>query len=80
MSDFMESVFGPLSGGYCYYFYFLSIFMFFWFAVAIIAGIYTGIVHRKGFMFFLAVAGGSLTYFFLYFVNRLMYSVCTKAL
>ena len=53
----METVFGPLSGEYCYYFYFLSIFM-----------------------FFLTVAGGSLTYLLLYFVNRLMYSVCTKAL
>ena len=80
MSDFMESVFGPLSGEYCYYFYFLSIFMFFWFMVALIGGFATGILQRKGFMFFLAVAGGSLTYFFLYFVNRLMYSVCTKAL
>jgi hypothetical protein len=80
MSDFMETVFGPLSGEYCYYFYFLSIFMFFWFMVALIGGFAAGIVQRKGFMFFLAVAGGSLTYLLLYFVNRLMYSVCTKAL
>jgi hypothetical protein len=80
MSDFMETVFGPLSGEYCYYFYFLSIFMFFWFMIALIGGFAAGIVQRKGFMFFLAVAGGSLTYLLLYFVNRLMYSVCTKAL
>jgi hypothetical protein len=80
MSDFMETVFGPLSGEYCYYFYFLSIFMFFWFMVALIGGFAAGIVQRKGFMFFLAVAGGSLTYLLLYFVNRLMYSVCSKAL
>jgi hypothetical protein len=80
MSEFMENLFGPLSGEYCYYFYFISIFMFFWFAVTIVAGFYTGIVQRKGFMFFFLVAGGSLTYLFLYFVNRLMYSICTKAL
>jgi hypothetical protein len=80
MSDFMETVFGPLSSEYCYYFYFLSIFMFFWFMIALIGGFAAGIVQRKGFMFFLAVAGGSLTYLLLYFVNRLMYSVCTKAL
>lgn len=80
MSDFMETVFGPLSGEYCYYFYFLSIFMFFWFMAILIGGFATGIAQRKGLMFFLTVAGGSLTYLLLYFVNRLMYSVCTKAL
>ena len=80
MSDFMETVFGPLSGEYCYYFYFFSMFMFFWFVVALIGGFAVGITQRKGFMFFCTVAGGSLTYLLLYFVNRLMYSVCTKAL
>ncbi len=80
MSEFMETIFGPLSGEYCYYFYFLSVIMFLFFAMTIIAGFYAGIAQRKGMMFFFTVAAGSLTYFLLYFVNRLMYSVCAKSL
>jgi hypothetical protein len=80
MSDFMNTLFGPLSGEYCAYFYYLSIFGFFLFAVAILGGIYTGVVRGKGGMYYAGVIGASLIYFITYFVNRLMYSVCSKTL
>ena len=80
MSDFMDTVFGPLSGEYCYYFYFLSILTFFIFLMVIVGGLYTGLSGGKGLTFYASVVGGSLAYFIVYFVNRLMYSICKKSL
>ncbi len=80
MSDFMTSLFGPLSGEYCNYFYFLSILAFFLFAITILAGFYTGIIKGKSGMYYAGIIGASLAYFITYFVNRLMYSVCSKSL
>jgi hypothetical protein len=80
MSDFMDNVFGPLSGEYCYYFYFLSILTFAIFLMVIVGGLYTGLSTGKGLGFYASVIGGSLAYFIVYFVNRLMYSICKKSL
>jgi hypothetical protein len=80
MSDLMDTIFGPLSGEFCYYFYFLSIITFFMFIVVIVGGLYTGITTSKGLGFYAGVIGGSLAYFIVYFVNRLMYSMCKKSL
>lgn len=80
MSNFMQSVFGPLSGEYCLYFYYLSILSLFLFVVAVVTGIVTGLRRDKSFGFYASVVGASLIYFVTYFVNRLMFSVCSKAL
>ena len=80
MSDFMNILFGPLSGEYCLYFYYLSILSFFLLAMALVTGIVTGIQKSKGMYFYLSVLGASLAYLISYFVNRLMYSVCSKAM
>ena len=80
MSDFMNSVFGPLSGEYCLYFYYLSILSFFLLMVAVVTGIVTGLRKDKSFEFYAGVVGASLIYLVTYFMNRLMYSVCSKAL
>jgi hypothetical protein len=80
MSDFMDNLFGPLSGEYCYYFYFLSIFTFALFLMVIVGGLYAGLSKGKDLGFYASVLGGSLMYFIVYFVNRLMYSICKKSL
>jgi len=80
MSDFMNTLFGPLSGEYCAYFYYLSILAFFLFAVTILGGFYTGIIKGKSAMYYAGIVGASLAYFITYFVNRLMHSVCAKSL
>ena len=80
MSDFMNTLFGPLNGEYCLYFYYLSILSFFLLAMAIIGGLVTGLQKGKGLYFYISILGASVAYFISYFVNRLMYSVCTKAL
>ena len=76
----MNTIFGPLSGVYCLYFYYLSIFAFFLFIVAVVTGIITGLRKDKSFEFYLSVFGASLIYLVTYFVNRLMFSVCSKSL
>jgi hypothetical protein len=76
----MNTLFGPLSGEYCLYFYWLSILSFFLLAMALITGVVTGLQKGKGMYFYLSILGACLAYFISYFVNRLMYSVCSKAL
>jgi hypothetical protein len=80
MSDFMNTLFGPLSGEYCLYFYYLSIFSMFLFVLAVVTGLITGLRRNKNFEFYASVVGASLIYLVTYFVNRLMFSVCSKAL
>jgi hypothetical protein len=80
MSDFMNTLFGPLSGEYCLYFYYLSIFSMFLFVLAVIVGFINGIRREKSLGFYVSVVGAALMYLVSYFVNRLMFSVCSKAL
>ena len=80
MSDFMNTLFGPVSGEYCLYFYYLSILSFFLLAMTIVTGFVSGLQKGKGVYFYLSILGSSATFFISYFVNRLMYSVCSKAL
>jgi hypothetical protein len=80
MSDFMANLFGPLSVEYCYYFYFLSIFTFALFLMVIVGGLYAGLSKGKGLGFYASVIGGSLMYFIMYFVNRLLFTMCKKSL
>ena len=80
MSDFMNTLFGPITGEYCLYFYFLSIISFFFLVIAIISGVVRGLQGSKGMYFYISVLGTSIAYFISYFVNRLMYSICSKAL
>ncbi len=76
----MNTLFGPLSGEYCLYFYYLSILSFFLLAMTLIGGIVTGLQKGKGFSFYVSILGAGIAYLLSYFVNRLMHSVCTKAL
>ena len=76
----MNTLFGPLGGEYCAYFYYLSIFAFFLFAVTVLGGFYTGVIKGKSGMYYAGIISASLVYFITYFVNRLMYSVCSKSL
>jgi len=76
----MNTLFGPLSGEYCLYFFYLSIFSFFLLAMTLITGVVSGLQKGKGTYFYLSILGSSATFLISYFVNRLMYSVCSKAL
>jgi hypothetical protein len=81
MADMMEYLFSPLPKKYCDYFYFLSVFMYiiFLFSVFSFIGLF---LSRKsipasvyGLNIFIVIYN-----FILYFVARLLYSMCFNSL
>lgn len=82
MENFMDKFFGPLGKEYCMYFYVLTVFfgvMFFFGLISLVMYMLMN-VRKVTFQFIINSAFGLLNGFLLYFVNRLMYSVCYKAL
>ena len=82
MANFMNMFFGPLSKEACLYFYFLSILFGISFVfVAITVFIFILQNHKKmdmklGFNLVLLL----INVFLVYFVNRLLYSMCSRSL
>lgn len=80
MSEFMDTVFGPMSQSQCMFFYILMIFMFVRFVLVIVSGIAVGIMNGRNFMFYVTVVGAALTDFILYYICRILYSMCVKSM
>ena len=82
MSDFMSTYFGPLDKSSCSYFLFLSVIFFGILVFALIAEIYYTITNFKQLNFRIVSHGLLLlfNFFIVYFVNRLMYTMCIKSL
>ena len=82
MSDFMSTYFGPLDKSSCVYFLFLSVIFFGILVFALIAEIYFTITNFRQLNF--RIVSHSLllllNFFIVYFVNRLMYTMCIKSL
>lgn len=82
MSDFMTTYFGPLDKQSCIYFLFLSM-IFFAVLVFTMVGELLAIVKRWKELDMSMVTGGVLLLFnsfVAYFVNRLLYTMCSKSL
>lgn len=80
MSELMNTLFGPLGGDQCNFFYFIMIFMFALFVMVIVSGFSLGITRGRNSMWYVSVIGASITYFVLYYISRLLYSMCSKSL
>jgi len=82
MTDFSSLFFGPLTKDACVYFYFLTLLFFFILIITIFSGILIVIKKRKEINFKLALQGVALfcNVFLLYFVNRLLHTMCVKSL
>ncbi len=81
MADIMEFLFGPLPKKYCNYFYFVSIFMYiiFLFSVFSFIGLFFAKKATPVPVYFLNLL--IVVYnFVLYFVSRLLYSMCINSL
>lgn len=82
MASLQNMFFGPLSSDACMYFFFLSVIFFFLLVIALIAGIL--LVIRRPSQINFKVGVHSLLLFFniflVYFVNRLLYTMCNKSL
>ncbi len=80
MSAFMDSLFGPMTQSQCMFFYVLMIFMFVRFVLVLVTGIVVGLKSGKSPMFYITVLGASLTDFILYYICRILYSMCVKSM
>ncbi len=82
MSDFMTTYFGPLDKQSCIYFLFLTM-IFFALLVFTIIGEIIFVIRRYKEINFTVVTSGILLLFnsfIAYFVNRLLYTMCSKSL
>ena len=82
MSDFMTTYFGPLDKQSCIYFLFLSMIFFAILIFTIIAEALFIIKRYKELDFRVFTSGVLLLFnvFIAYFVNRLLYTMCSKSL
>ena len=82
MSDFMTTYFGPLDKQSCIYFLFLSMLFFAILIFTIIAEALFIIKRYKELDFRVFTSGVLLLFnvFIAYFVNRLLYTMCSKSL
>lgn len=82
MTDLSSLFFGPLTKDACVYFYFLTLLFFFFLVITIISGIIFIIKKHKQLDYKIAIQGVALAcnVFLLYFVNRLLHTMCVKSL
>jgi len=81
-STFMNQYFGPLSREYCIYFYALSIIFGVMFIISVVSITYFMVTHIKkvNMMFIVNSVLILLNSFLAYFANRLLHTMCVKAI
>lgn len=72
----MEDLFSPLSKKYCVWFYYLAVISYIFFIVGVLGAIIYGVKHNKGLGYYGTALVASLSYFVMYFQNRLLFSMC----
>ena len=82
MDSFVDRYFGPLPREYCVYFYFLSAFFAFFFAVTLVSVVVLLLTQRSKInnMFIANSIFALLNLFLGYFVNRLLNTMCVRSL
>lgn len=82
MADFMTNYFGPLDKSSCVYFLIISVIFFILLVFAVFADIFWLVKNYKQLNFRIITGGFVLLFniFLAYFVNRLLYTMCTKSL
>jgi hypothetical protein len=77
-----KDLFTPLDKKYCNYFYYLSVITYFVFIFMVLSLIYGLVFHSKKIDLYIRLNSISviISTFLMYFVNRLMYSMCVKSL
>ena len=82
MSNFMEKVFGPLDKSACLYFFIITVLFFISFVLLLINELYFIVINFRKMNLRMLVNGLLILFniFLAYFVNRLLYSMCTKSL
>ena len=68
--------FGPLSQEYCLYFYAISVIAFVLFVIGLVSMAYTALMEKNGGKMALMMLPGLVSLFIIYFVNRLLNTMC----
>lgn len=75
-----NSLFAPLSVNYCLYFYYISVFNYILFLFAVGSVVWAMFTSKKGGKAWLGTyVSVAISTFMAYFVNRLLYTMCTKS-
>lgn len=74
--DLVNQLFGPISKSYCIWFFYLSVFEFILFIVAVISLLFLALTKKRSGNFFFQMSMVCVTHFIFYFQNRLLYSMC----
>jgi hypothetical protein len=77
MNSFAENLFSPLGREYCSYFYWLTVIAFIFLLLALYNSLMLLLKGKFKFMSFIMSLMGP---FLIYFVNRLLYSMCNSSL
>lgn len=82
MSDLMSNYFGPLDKNSCVYFLVISVIFFILLVIAIFTQLFWFFNNNKQLNFRILTGGLVMLFniFLAYFVNRLLYTMCTKSL
>lgn len=82
MSTFTDNYFGPLDESSCVYFYFFSVLGFIFMILAILSAVIYVVTSYKKIHFGILVnlVFAFISYFMLYYCNRLLYTICMKTL
>lgn len=82
MDNFMNTYFGPIGKEYCVYFYVLSIISGFTFAVSMVSVVWYAAMHlnKINSMFIVNSALVVFNTFLAYISNRLLHTMCVRAL
>lgn len=80
MSNGLDTLFGPLSKSYCFYFYIFSLLGLISLVLIVVSGLVVGITKRKGLTFYMSIFFFALTYAMIYLQNRLLYNMCGHSL
>jgi hypothetical protein len=80
MASVLDTIYGPLSKKYCFYFYILSVFGFISLVLLVVSSLVIGISQKKGPLFYVQTISVAIVYGMLYFQNRLLFNMCSHSL
>ena len=73
----LDTLFGPVSKKYCVLFYYLCIWAFIIYVLAVFGAIAYGIKHHMGILYYIISLIMSMLYFVGYLQNRVLFSMCS---
>lgn len=80
MASGLDTLFGPLSKNYCFYFYILSVFGLISLILLVLSSLFIGISQKKGSLFYVQMISVAVVYGMIYLQNRLLFNMCSHSL